>query len=162
MSLKLMLILYHFVLHFPQRGESFMYKTYPESNFRTSPIYYLPKAGTAKIWSHLFVNSGLVITNVGLHTAWTNLGNMHNSNPRSIQKSEIENSTMADHVFYFPQSGNYSTSFLPCDAIPGPPAFDAVFAKHRTVVTRTTRTPAFWGYPSPPHDYPYYWVILDP
>ena len=22
--------------------------------------------------------------------------------------------------------------------------------------------PAFWGYPSPPHDYPYYWVILDP
>ena len=21
---------------------------------------------------------------------------------------------------------------------------------------------AFWGYPSPPHDYPYYWVILDP
>ena len=28
-------------------------------------------------------------------------------------------------------------------------------------LTRTTRTPAFWGYPSP-HDYPYYWVILDP
>ena len=28
--------------------------------------------------------------------------------------------------------------------------------------TRTTRTPAFWGYPSPPHDYPYYWVILHP
>ena len=22
--------------------------------------------------------------------------------------------------------------------------------------------PAFWGYPLPPHDYPYYWVILDP
>ena len=29
-------------------------------------------------------------------------------------------------------------------------------------ITRTTRTPAFWGYPSPPHDYPYHWVILDP
>ena len=28
--------------------------------------------------------------------------------------------------------------------------------------TRTTRTPAFWGYPPPPHDYPNYWVILDP
>ena len=34
--------------------------------------------------------------------------------------------------------------------------------------TRTTRTPAFWGYPPPPppppppHDYPFYWVILDP
>ena len=28
--------------------------------------------------------------------------------------------------------------------------------------TRITRTPAFWGYPLPPHDYPYYWVILDP
>ena len=28
--------------------------------------------------------------------------------------------------------------------------------------TRTTRMPAFWGYPPPPHDYPYYWVIMDP
>ena len=28
--------------------------------------------------------------------------------------------------------------------------------------TRTTRMPAFWGYPPPPHDYPYHWVILDP
>ena len=28
--------------------------------------------------------------------------------------------------------------------------------------TRTTRTPAFWGYPPPPHDYPYYWFILNP
>ena len=27
---------------------------------------------------------------------------------------------------------------------------------------KKTRTPAFWGYPPPPHDYPYYWVILDP
>ena len=32
----------------------------------------------------------------------------------------------------------------------------------RTVETRTTRTPAFWGYPPPPHDYPFNWVILDP
>ena len=24
--------------------------------------------------------------------------------------------------------------------------------------TRTTRTPAFWGYPPPPHDYPHYWI----
>ena len=30
------------------------------------------------------------------------------------------------------------------------------------VTTRTTRTPVFWGYPPPPHDHPYYWVILDP
>ena len=28
--------------------------------------------------------------------------------------------------------------------------------------TRTTRTPVFWGYPPPPHDYQYHWVILDP
>ena len=28
--------------------------------------------------------------------------------------------------------------------------------------TRTTRTPAFWGYPQPSHDYPHYWVMLDP
>ena len=27
-------------------------------------------------------------------------------------------------------------------------------------ITRTTT--AFWGYPLPPHDYPYHWVILDP
>ena len=24
-----------------------------------------------------------------------------------------------------------------------------------------SRTPAFWGYPPPPHDYSYYWIILD-
>ena len=30
------------------------------------------------------------------------------------------------------------------------------------MVTRTTRTPAFWEYPPPPHDYPYYWFISDP
>ena len=28
--------------------------------------------------------------------------------------------------------------------------------------TRTTRTPAFWGYTPPPSDYPYHWVILHP
>ena len=28
--------------------------------------------------------------------------------------------------------------------------------------TGTTRTPAFWGYPPPTHDYPYHWVLLDP
>ena len=27
------------------------------------------------------------------------------------------------------------------------------------VRTRTTRTPAFWGYPPPPNDYPYYWPV---
>ena len=30
------------------------------------------------------------------------------------------------------------------------------------LTTIMTRTPAFWGYPPPPHDYPFYWVILDP
>ena len=28
--------------------------------------------------------------------------------------------------------------------------------------TITTRTPAFWRYPPPPHDYPYHGVMLDP
>ena len=32
---------------------------------------------------------------------------------------------------------------------------------HNRTQTRMTRTPAFWGYPLPPHDYPYHWVILD-
>ena len=27
------------------------------------------------------------------------------------------------------------------------------------IKTRTTRTPAFWGYPLWPHDYPYYWPV---
>ena len=27
------------------------------------------------------------------------------------------------------------------------------------ILTRTTRTPAFWRYPPPPHDYPYYWAV---
>ena len=36
------------------------------------------------------------------------------------------------------------------------------YAVTRPQTTRTTRTPAFWGYPPPPHDYPYHWVILDP
>ena len=31
-----------------------------------------------------------------------------------------------------------------------------------SVKTRTIRTSAFWGYPPPPHDYPYYWFILNP
>ena len=26
-------------------------------------------------------------------------------------------------------------------------------------ITRTTRTPAFWGYPPPPHGYRYYWPV---
>ena len=30
---------------------------------------------------------------------------------------------------------------------------------HGPVTTRTTRTPAFWGYPPSPHDYPYYWPV---
>ena len=28
-----------------------------------------------------------------------------------------------------------------------------------SIETRTTRTPAFWVYPPPPHDYPYYWPV---
>ena len=30
------------------------------------------------------------------------------------------------------------------------------------VETRATKTPAFWEYPTPPHDYPYYQFISDP
>ena len=32
------------------------------------------------------------------------------------------------------------------------------WANHMIATTRTTRTPAFWGYPPPPHDYPHYWI----
>ena len=37
-----------------------------------------------------------------------------------------------------------------------------IFIKANFWLTRTTRTPASWGYPPPSHDYPYYWFILDP
>ena len=37
-----------------------------------------------------------------------------------------------------------------------------IFSNAFSWMTRTTRTPAFWGYPPPPHDYPYYEFILDP
>ena len=37
-----------------------------------------------------------------------------------------------------------------------------IYLGYELVVTRTTRTPAFWGYSPPPHDYPYYWIIMDP
>ena len=35
-------------------------------------------------------------------------------------------------------------------------------SRKQTQKNRTTRMPAFWGYPLLPHDYPYYWFILDP
>ena len=34
-----------------------------------------------------------------------------------------------------------------------------ILEKIDPVKTRTTRTPAFWGYPPLPHDYPYYWPV---
>ena len=42
------------------------------------------------------------------------------------------------------------------------PGIGILIIKRRQSKTRTTRMPAFWGYPPPPHDYPYHWVILDP
>ena len=45
---------------------------------------------------------------------------------------------------------------------PFPTTTTTTTTKFSAVLTRTTRTPAFWGYPPPPHDYPYHWVILDP
>ena len=41
-------------------------------------------------------------------------------------------------------------------------AISQTFSNAFSWITRTTRTPAFWGYPPPPNDYPYHWVILDP
>ena len=34
-----------------------------------------------------------------------------------------------------------------------------VFLCGVSILTRTTRTPAFWGYPPSPLDYPYYWPV---
>ena len=61
-----------------------------------------------------------------------------------------------------------SLEFVPKGPINNIPALVLIMAWGRTgdrplsEPTRTTRTPAFWGYPPPPHDYPYHWVILDP
>ena len=61
-----------------------------------------------------------------------------------------------------------SMKFVPKGPINNIPALVQIMAWRRpgdkplSEPTRTTRTPAFWGYPPPPHDYPYHWVILDP
>ena len=61
-----------------------------------------------------------------------------------------------------------SLKFVPKDQMNNMPALVQIMAWRRTgdkplsESTRTTRTPAFWGYPPPPHGYPYHWVILDP
>ena len=66
------------------------------------------------------------------------------------------------HVWRYFQSNSNDTFFL---------SFDVIFINllnHLLIYfilalyqTRTTRRLAFWGYPPPLHDYPYYWFILD-
>ena len=58
-----------------------------------------------------------------------------------------------------------SLKFVPKGRINNIPALDQIMVwrwpddKPLSEPTRTTRTPAFWGYPPPPHDYPYYWPV---
>ena len=58
-----------------------------------------------------------------------------------------------------------SLKFIPKGPINNIPALVQIMAWRRpgdkplSEPTRTTRTPAFWGYPPPPHDYPYYWPV---
>ena len=58
-----------------------------------------------------------------------------------------------------------SLNFVPKGPINNIPALVQMMAwrllgdKPLSELTRTTRTPAFWGYPLPPHDYPYYWPV---
>ena len=57
-----------------------------------------------------------------------------------------------------------SLTFVPKGPINNIPALVQIMAWCRpgdnplSEPTRTTRTPAFWGYPPPPHDYPHYWI----
>ena len=51
-----------------------------------------------------------------------------------------------------------STTPLPAPVL----TYHCLFDNQEHISTRITRTPAFWWYPQPPHDYPYYWVIFDP
>ena len=39
---------------------------------------------------------------------------------------------------------------------------DGLNQSYSCLVAAKTRMPVFWGYPPPPHDYPYHWIILDP
>ena len=65
-------------------------------------------------------------------------------------------------------SKTISLKFVSKGLINNIPALVQIMAWHQqggkplSEPTRTTRKPAFWGYPPPPHDYPYHWVILDP
>ena len=55
--------------------------------------------------------------------------------------------------------------FVPKNPINNIPALVQIMAWRRQggkplfEPTRTTRTPAFWGYPPRPRDYPYYWPV---
>ena len=45
------------------------------------------------------------------------------------------------------------------DSVPGQQPNNRCWVSTWPTITRTTRTPAFWGYPPPPHDYPHYWPV---
>ena len=59
------------------------------------------------------------------------------------------------HMKHLHVNGN--TSFI-CSTVSGEQKFWLVIKIMKRTSTRTTRTPAFWGYPPPPHDYPHYWI----
>ena len=79
-------------------------------------------------------------------------------------------STLAQVMAYCPTTPNHYLDqcwLLISKVLWYSPEINFTASVHATVLynevkTRTTRMPAFWGYPPPPNDYPYHWVILDP
>ena len=53
----------------------------------------------------------------------------------------------------------FCSHMMPFNRVTTKPKFHGIW---NMTETRTTRMPAFWGYSPPPHNYPYYWFILDP
>ena len=53
------------------------------------------------------------------------------------------------------KANTYDLSMAGCHAIS---TTESASPPPKSISTRTTRTPAFWGYPPPPHDYPHYWI----
>ena len=75
----------------------------------------------------------------------------------------IYHGSLSDNIHHGTSFWNNDTLYMPTWRIlPTKLSCKSKYISHLQCTTRTTRTPAFLGYPPPPHDYPFVWVILDP
>ena len=78
-----------------------------------------------------------------------NTNNFIQENAFETYCQRLQNGNNVFHASMF-----FSRLYFPCSA---PRCNPSNNKNSFEMKTRTTRTPAFWGYPPPPRDYPYYW-----